>query len=87
MEEIEREFIELDIDGKIEEAELICTIKSEKEDKEYAILTLDKEISEEINIIVGVLKNNSDGSTIELLEDDGEYEYVISLMEKIERGE
>lgn len=83
MEEIEREFIELDIDGKIEEAELVCTIDSEKDDKKYAILTFDKEITEEINISVGVLKDD----VIELIDNDEEYEYVISLMNKIERSE
>lgn len=86
MEELERNIVDIEIDGKIEEAELICVLNSERDDKQYAILTTDKEIGEEINIIAGILREDIEGSTIEIV-DDEEYEYVISLMDKIEKSD
>ena len=43
MEDLEREYIEIENDfGEVEKAEIICTIKSEQDDKEYVILTQDE---------------------------------------------
>ena len=86
MEESEKDIIDIEIDGEIKEAELICVLDSEKDDKQYAILTTDEEISDEINIIAGILHEDNDEFTIEIVDDD-EYEYVLSLMDKIEKSD
>ena len=88
MEEFEKEYIEIENElGETERAEVICTIKSERDDKNYIILTQDEEIGDEVNIIVGILKEENGEKVFIEVEDDEEYEYVVSLMEKIERSE
>lgn len=88
MEEFEKEYIEIENElGETEQAEVICTIKSERDDKNYIILTQDEEIGDEVNIIVGILKEENGEKIFIEVEDDEEYEYVVSLMEKIERSE
>lgn len=88
MEDLEREYIEIENDfGEVEKAEIICTIKSERDDKEYVVLTQDEEIGEEVNIVVGILKEENGETTFVEVDDDSEYEYVVSLMEKIESSD
>lgn len=87
MDYLDRDFIEIERNGNVEKVELICTIDSERDNKKYVILTDDKDIDEEINIIVGAIKEEIDGSVIETVDDEEEYKYVVSLMEKIEMSE
>lgn len=88
MEEFEKEYIEIENElGEVETAEIICVINSERDDKEYVILTQDEEIHEEVNIIVGILREENGETIFTEVEDDEEYEYVVSLMKKIESSE
>lgn len=88
MNEMENKFIEIENElGEVEFAEIICTIESEREDKTYVILTQDEEITEEVNIIVGILTKENDETIFTEVESDEEYDYVVSLMDKIERSE
>lgn len=84
----DKRYLQIENDaGEVEVAEIICTIKSEKEDKEYVILTQDEEIGDEVNVIIGILKDENGEKTFIEVEDDEEFNYVVSLMDKIEKGE
>ena len=88
MNELEKEYLEIENEaGEVQVVEIICTIPSERDNKEYVILTPDEEIGEEVNIIVGTLREENGEKIFTEVEDDEEYEYVVSLMEKIERSE
>jgi hypothetical protein len=88
MNDTEKRFIEIENDlGEVEVAEVICTINSEREDKTYVVLTQDEEIGEEVNVIIGTLREDDGNTLFAEVESDEEFEYVVSLMEKIERSE
>lgn len=88
MVDTEKQIIKIENElGEVEVAEIICTIQSEREDKTYVILTQDEEITEEVNIIAGILLEENGETVFKEVESDEEYDYVVSLMEKIESSE
>ena len=88
MEEMEKHYIEIEYDlGQVEKAEILGIIPSQRDDKNYIILTQDEEIGEEVNIIVGILYEVNGEEIFVEVEDDAEYEYVVSLMDKVAKGE
>lgn len=72
-----------DDNGDVEEIEIISQILSTRDDKEYIIYTMDKQIEDEVNINVGII---NDGF-LEVIEDNDEIEYVMSLIDSIVEGE
>jgi hypothetical protein len=81
----EREFIEIEnADGSIDFVELIGVIESKRDDKVYAILTADKEIKEEVNVIFGIMYKEDGKDYIDYLTDKEEIDYVNSLLDELE---
>ena len=72
-----------DDNGDVEEIEIISQILSTRDDKEYIIYTMDKQIEDEVNINVGII---NDGF-LEVIEDNDEIDYVMSLVDGIVEGE
>lgn len=72
-----------DENGDVEEIEIISQISSTRDDKEYIIYTTDKQIEDEVNINVGII---NDGF-LEVIEDNDEIDYVMSLIENVVEGE
>ena len=80
----EREFVEIvNDDGSVEKVELIGVIESKRDDKVYALLTEDKEIGEEVNVIFGILYEEDGKEYIDYLTDDEEIDYVNSLLDEL----
>lgn len=80
----ERNFIEVEnVLGQVDKVELIGKIKSERDDKVYAILTTDETIGEEVNIHIGTYYSENGKDFIEIVEDEEEINYVMSLMAKM----
>ena len=84
MEDVKRTFIELENKvGQVDKIELIGKVKSEKEDKTYAILTTDEIIGEEVSIYIGHIYVKDGKDIIEIIEDEEEINYVLSLIDKV----
>lgn len=80
-----REFIQVEnLNGEIEEAELICRFKIKDSDKLYALLTTDKVIGEEVNVNIGYLYEENGQKVFELVEDEEELNYIYSLLDQME---
>ena len=80
-----KEIIEIiDLDGKTNSYELITKIKSTRDNKIYYIMTEDKEIGEEVNIIVGYILEKEDDEIIDItmVLDEEELLYVEDLINK-----
>lgn len=81
----EREFIEIEnADGSVDVVELIGTIESKRDDKEYAILTEDEVLGDEVNVTFGYIYEEDGKEFIDYLTDKEEIEYVNSLLNEIE---
>lgn len=72
-----------DDNGEIEEIEIITQISSTRDDKEYIIYTADKQIEDEVNINIGIIKDGF----LEVIEDNDEIDYVMSLIGSVVEGE
>ena len=72
-----------DDNGDVEEIEIITQISSTRDDKEYIIYTTDKQIEDEVNINIGIIKDGF----LEVIEDNDEIDYVMSLIGSIVEGE
>ena len=80
----EKYYIEIEnIAGEVEKAELIGFVPSEIDEKTYVVLTKDETIGDEVNVIVGTLEQEEDVNIFTEIESDEEFEYVVSLMEKL----
>ena len=79
----ERQFIEVEnLNGEIEKVEIFAEIKSERDNKTYVLLTPDKEIGEEVNMVIGYVYEDSGKMNLELVETQEELNYVYSLINK-----
>lgn len=79
----ERQFIEIEnLNGEIEKVEIFAEIKSERDNKVYVLLTPDKEIGEEVNMVIGYVYEDSGKMNLELVETQEELNYVYSLINK-----
>ena len=84
----EREFVQVEnLNGEIEEAELIFTFKLDDSDKVYAMLTTDKVIGEEVNVVIGTLYVEDNERVFELVEDTEELKRIHAYLDKIGESE
>ena len=80
----EREFIDIiGDDGTKQEMELIGVVNSERDDKEYLILTQDEEIGEEVNIVIAYAYEEDGMDYIEVVKEQEEIDYVYSLLDEL----
>ena len=83
MVENERNFIEVEnLNGEKETVEIIGEIKSERDDKLYALVTPDKTLGDEISIVVVQVIEKEDNINLEFVENQEELNYVYSLINK-----
>ena len=77
----ERKFVEVEnLNGEIEQAEIIAKVKSQRDNKVYVLLTTDKEINEVVNIAIGYIYEEEDKYNLQLVVDQEELNYVYSLI-------
>ena len=80
----EREFIDIiGDDGTKQEMELIGVVNSERDDKEYLILTQDEEIGEEVNIVIAYAYEEDGMDYIDVVKEQEEIDYVYSLLDEL----
>lgn len=80
----EREFIDIiGNDGTTQKMELIGSVNSKKDDKEYLILTQDENIGDEVNIVMAYVYEEDGIDYIEVVKDQEEIDYVYSLLDEL----
>lgn len=83
-----KQFVKVEnLNGFVEEAELICTFKVKGRDKVYALLTTDKVIGEEVNVNIGYLYEENNETIFELIKEQEELDYIYSELNRVGVGE
>ena len=78
-----KEYIEIfEEDGTLNKYELITTIKSDRDNKIYYIMTANEEIGEEIDYFVGYVLEDDEDYNITMVDDDNELDYVEMLIDR-----
>ena len=83
MEYDERKMIKINDNGVEKEIEVIAIVPSKIDDKKYAVYTFDKEIGDEVNIDIAVLRSKDNISYLETIENEDELDYAYFLMNEI----
>lgn len=84
IQESDRQFIEVEnLNGEIEKVEIFAQVKSKRDDKVYVLLTPDEEIKEDVNMAMGYIYEEKGKINLQLIENEEEFNYVLSLLNEV----